>query len=270
MNVLILGSTGAAGDAITRYFSSQKNIRVDTLSRRDESTYSVDVTDIQSLAITLAKIKSRSYDIIINCIGMLVEDSEKYPELAQYVNARFPKMLEEFFSSTKTKIIHLSTDCVFSGKAGPYSERCELDASYHYGKTKSQGEINNTKDLTLRVSFIGENSSLIKYACTNNTLKGWINAYWSGFTSLQLAKILYENLEVSVTGIYHLVDNNLSASKYEVLEHIVAAYDLKRKIIPVTLERDLNCILVDTRRELRIEAAPYHEQFAQMRDFFAK
>lgn len=270
MNVLILGSTGAAGNAITRYFSSQKNMRVDTLSRDIGSTYTLDITDIQTLAITLAKIKSRSYDIIINCIGILVESSEKYPELAEYLNARFPKILEEFFSSTKTKIIHLSTDCVFSGNAGPYSEQSELDASYHYGKTKSQGEIHNTKDLTLRVSFIGENSSLIEYACANDTLNGWTNAYWSGFTSLQLAKILYKNLEASVTGIYHLVDNNLSASKYEVLEHIVAAYDLKRKIIPVTLEKDLNKVLVDTRRELHVEAAPYREQFAQMRDFFRK
>jgi dTDP-4-dehydrorhamnose reductase len=147
---------------------------------------------------------------------------------------------------------------VFSGLNGPYEENRILDATTVYGKTKIMGEINNAKDLTYRVSFTGEDSNLMQFVFSNESLNGWTNAYWSGFTSLQLAKILYENLTAPITGIYHLVDNNRSISKYEVV---------KRNITPVTIKEDLNRVLKDTRKLLDIRAPSYLDQFTELRQF---
>jgi dTDP-4-dehydrorhamnose reductase len=267
MRILILGSTGVAGNTIYRYFSSQNTLEIDTLSRTEGSTYVVDVSDSNALKETLQKVKENDYDIILNCIGVLMEDAEKDPDVTYYTNSQFPKILEKTFLPTRTKIIHLSTDCVFSGLNGPYEENRILDATTVYGKAKIMGEINNAKDLTYRVSFTGEDSNLMQFAFNNESLNGWTNAYWSGFTSLQLAKILYENLAAPITGIYHLVDNNRSISKYEVVKCIAEVYGLQRNITPVTLKEDLNRVLKDTRKLLDIRAPSYLDQFTELRQF---
>jgi len=267
MKILILGSTGVAGNIIYRYFSKQNTLKIDTLSRTKGSTFVVDICDSQELKNVLSEIKNKNYDIILNCIGCLVEESEKNPEIAYETNTQFPKTLEKTFLPTRTKIVHLSTDCVFSGLNGPYEENRILDATKVYGKTKIMGEINNAKDLTYRVSFTGEKSDLMQFVFNNETLNGWTNAYWSGFTSLQLAKILYENLAAPITGIYHLVDNNRSISKYEAVKCIADVYELQRNVTPVTLKEDLNRILKDTRKLLDIRVPSYLEQFAELRQF---
>lgn len=267
MKILILGSTGVAGSTIYRYFSNQNTLEIDTLSRTPGSTYVVNVCDNNMLIATLTQIKNNNYDIIINCIGVLMEDAETSRSLTYYLNYQFPKILEQVFIGTQTKIIHLSTDCVFSGLAGPYEENRTLDANTTYGKTKIMGEINNAKDLTYRVSFTGESSALMQFVFTNQTLNGWTNAYWSGFTSLQLAKLLYQNLSAPITGIYHLVDNNRWISKHDVIQCIAQVYGLQRNIIPVALDFELNRILKDTRNLISVTAPSYLDQFTELRQF---
>jgi dTDP-4-dehydrorhamnose reductase len=267
MKVLILGSTGVAGNTIYRYFSNQNTLEIDTLSRSEESTYVIDVSDSRALKETLNIVKEKQYDIILNCIGILNKDCEKDPDLAYKINSLFPRTLEKFFLPTRTKIIHISTDFVFSGLSGPYEENRILDTTNVYGKTKIMGEINNAKDVTYRVSFMGENTALMQYVFNNETVEGWTNMYWSGFTSLRLAKLLYDNLTARVTGIYHLVDNNRSASKYEIVKCIAEAYELKRDIVPVRLKEDLNLILKDTRNQLDIRTSSYLDEFKELRQF---
>jgi dTDP-4-dehydrorhamnose reductase len=236
MKILILGSTGVAGNIIYQYFSKQNTLKIDTLSRSEGSTFVVDICDLQSLKNTLIEVKQQDYDIILNCIGCLVEESEKTPEIAYATNSQFPKTLEKTFLPTRTKIIHLSTDCVFSGLNGPYEENRILDATKVYGKTKIMGEINNAKDLTYRVSFTGEESDLMQFVFNNEILNGWTNAY-------------------------------RSISKYEVVKCIAEVYELQRNITPVTLKEDLNRVLKDTRKLLDIRAPSYLDQFTELRQF---
>ena len=94
-------------------------------------------------------------DYVINCVGVLIKGSKESIENAIYINAYFPHMLERILHNTTGKLIHISTDCVFSGEKGQYADNDPKDALDTYGMTKNLGEVVNTKDITLRTSIIG-------------------------------------------------------------------------------------------------------------------
>jgi dTDP-4-dehydrorhamnose reductase len=186
MRILVLGSNGMAGHVITRYLKEQ-NYNVKTLARNN-ATFCVDVeNDISELDNILNK---ENFDFVINCIGLLVKDSNDNPDKAAFVNCYLPHFIESKLKDKETKLIHLSTDCVFSGQKGYYTENDIHDEMNFYGRSKSFGEVNNNKDITFRMSIIGpeikENGTGLFHWFVNskeNIIPGWIMLF--GVVSLR-------------------------------------------------------------------------------------
>jgi dTDP-4-dehydrorhamnose reductase len=152
--VLVLGAGGMAGHVVSLYLR-ETGFAIDTLSAKnplDDETSLIDVMDTSALATFL---DGKHYDAVINCIGILIKQSEKRKDLSSYLNGYFPHFLENYYANSNTKIIHLSTDCVFSGENAPYKEDSPYDGKPFYDRSKALGELINSKDLTLRMSIIG-------------------------------------------------------------------------------------------------------------------
>jgi dTDP-4-dehydrorhamnose reductase len=182
---------------ITSYLQHQGHV-VSTASRCNNSTYPVDIESFTEVK-TFLDIVDNNFDFVINCIGLLVKDSLENPAKAIIINGWFPRYLESRLSDKKTKLIHLSTDCVFDGKKGNYIESDIHTESNAYGRSKSIGEVNNNKDITFRMSIIGpeiktNGTGLFHWIVSNHDteLQGWDNAWWNGITTLELSKCIHK------------------------------------------------------------------------------
>ncbi len=196
-----------------------------------------DVFNSDIVAHTIARIKP---DFIVNCIGIIKQNKDaKNPKVAIYINALFPHLLEEICSLQSCKLIHISTDCVFSGRKGNYTEADLSDAEDLYGKTKFLGEVSQSDfALTLRTSIIGRElfsqNGLIEWFLAQNHQKanGYVNAIYTGLTTIALCKeikrIIVEYPDIS--GLYHLSSNKIS--KYNLLEITKIIYGLDIEILP--------------------------------------
>lgn len=270
MNILVLGSQGMAGHTISKYLR-QKNFSVVSAARNNDSHF-IDVENKETIDSILF---SRQFDYVINCIGLLVKDSNDFPEKAALVNAWFPHYLESLLKKTNTKLIHLSTDCVFNGVKGNYIETDAHDEMNFYGRSKSFGEINNNKDITFRMSIIGpeikhNGTGLLNWILTNkeNDLPGWENAWWNGITTLQLAKCIEKYmLDPKISGIYHLVSNSNKINKYELLSLINNIYKLNKNIIKTNGPKNINKILVDTKKIIDFNIPTYYDMIDEMMNF---
>lgn len=223
--ILIIGSKGMAGHVMQSYFTSIDTFEVFAVARNsieDAKNFNVDVSDTEKLQ-TLIKI--HEFDVIINCIGILNKDAEDNPAKAVWFNSYFPHFLEEITKNTNTKVIHISTDCVFSGKKGNYTEQDLKDGIGFYAQSKALGEIDNTKDVTIRTSIIGPEINpngigLLHWFLNqplDSKLNGYSNAYWTGLTTLELAKVVHEIIKQNSTGIIQVVPNE-KINKYELLK----------------------------------------------------
>lgn len=274
MKILVLGANGMAGHIVSKYLNL-KNYAVTTFARNN-AEINYDVCDIRNIEIFF-KNNANTYDFIINCIGLLVKASNDNPAEAALINSWFPHMIERSIKSSNTKLIHLSTDCVFDGNKGFYVENDLHTEKNFYGKSKSLGEINNDKDITFRMSIIGpelksNGTGLFNWFYnTNDVVNGWSNALWNGITTLQLAKCieLYIN-DPKINGIYHVVNNDNFISKYDLLVKINEIFDLKKSINQIQGPKRINKILKDTRNEFDFKITSYNEQISDMRDFMQK
>jgi dTDP-4-dehydrorhamnose reductase len=132
-----------AGHIILKYLE-RKGYSIDTVARSN-ARINLDIEDVQATNRFLLEIKD-DYDFIINCVGLLVKDSIDRPDRAALINSWFPHAVEHAIKNSKTKLIHLSTDCVFDGNKGNYVENDTHTEMNSYGSSKSLGEINNSKD----------------------------------------------------------------------------------------------------------------------------
>jgi dTDP-4-dehydrorhamnose reductase len=137
------------------------------------------------------------------------------------------------------------------------------------------GEINNSKDITFRMSIIGPElkstgTGLLKWILSNNesTLNGWDNAMWNGITTLELAKCIEKYMNNSVvTGVYHLVNNDNYISKYDLLKKINDVYALEKTIVRTQGPKPVNKILIDTRKEFNFSICDYDTMLVEMKNF---
>lgn len=272
MKILIIGSHGMAGHIITKYLKKQ-GYGISTVARSN-ADFCLNIEDITTVKEFLEKIKN-DYDYIINCIGLLVKDSIDRPDRAAIINAWFPHAIEHAIEDSKTKLIHLSTDCVFDGKKGNYIETDVHTEMNAYGSSKSFGEINNSKDVTFRMSIIGteikqSGTGLLNWVVNspNKELQGWENAWWNGITTLQLAKCIDAYIcNPSIVGIYHVVNNNIKINKYELLKKINQIFKLNKSIIKAAGPKDVNKILIDTRKEFDFKIPDYDQQLLELERF---
>ena len=188
-------------------------------------------------------------DIIINCIGVVKQLKEANdPELSIFTNSLFPHQLHNVCREINSKLIHISTDCVFSGRRGLYSENDEPDSSDLYGLSKLLGEINDPNSLTIRTSIIGHsinsNHGLIDWFLKQNVkIKGFRKAIFSGLTTLELSKVIlkYVLTNNSLNGIIHI--SNVPISKFDLLNLVSRIYKKSIIISPddnLIIDRSLN------------------------------
>ena len=167
-------------------------------------------------------VEEKKYDAIINCIGLLNQDAENNKHLAVYLNSYLPHLLSYLTRDLDTKVIQMSTDCVFSGKSGNYNENSLRDGETFYDRSKALGELENDKDLTFRDSIIGPDINrngiglFNWFMKQNGEIYGYTKAIWTGVTTLTLAKAMERAVQDNLTGLYNLVNND-SLSKYEML-----------------------------------------------------
>lgn len=167
---------------------------------------------------TIAKvIKEGHYDSVINCIGVLNQFAEQNHALAAFLNSYFPHFLAKTTEGTDTQVIHMSTDCVFSGKRGSYVENDFRDGETFYDRSKALGELEDDKNITLRNSIVGPDINPNGIGLLNWFMmqKGEINGYtktmWTGQTTLQLAKTMEAAAKARAHGLYNSVpDHSIS------------------------------------------------------------
>lgn len=271
MKIAVFGSRGMAGHIVARYLREQFG-SVTTVARGDADLI-CDVENIDQVNAVMDKLSD--YDWIVNCVGLLVKDSIDRPDRAAVINSWFPHYLEWLTRSSTTRIIHLSTDCVFDGATGHYREgdpHTELNA---YGRSKSLGEIKNSKDVTFRTSIIGSEikssgSGLLHWFvnCSEGVVGGYVDAWWNGITTLQLAKCIEKHIRnPRVTGVYHLVNNENFINKFELLNLINSVYGLSKIIKKTTGPKVVNKILVDGRLTVDWDIPDYRTQLQQLLEY---
>jgi len=162
------------------------------------------------------------YDVVINCIGILNQVADENKSLAVYLNSYLPHLVADTLKDKKTKLIHMSTDCVFAGNSGPYYEDSLRDGLTFYDRSKALGEVEDNKNLTFRNSIIGPDMNENGIGLFNWFMKqkgeinGFTRAMWTGVTTLTLAKAMEKAIKEDLCGLYNLV-NNTSISKYDLL-----------------------------------------------------
>jgi dTDP-4-dehydrorhamnose reductase len=263
MKITVVGSRGMAGHVIVKYLEQQGH----TVSAVNRTQLDVE-GNVEHFFETL------DADFVVNAVGLLVKDCIDRPDRAIAINSWWPQYCAYQLKDTATKLIHLSTDCVFDGRRGNYFEEDEHTETNAYGRSKSFGEVDNVKDITFRMSIIGpelkSGTGLLNWVLTNkeHELPGWDNAWWNGITTLQLAKCINQYInQPTITGIYHLVNNNVQINKYDLLCKINTVYELGKTIVRTQGPKTVNKVLVDTRNEIDFAIPDYDTQLQELRDF---
>jgi dTDP-4-dehydrorhamnose reductase len=198
-----------AGHVMAEYLAQKPEYEIIRCARNVSipSTIILDVTDFQKVENIM---RAKRPDVVVNCIGMLVQASQDRVDQAILINSFLPHFLSRLGRELDFKMIHISTDCVFSGKRGGYSEDDFRDGDNPYARTKALGEVVNNVDLTLRTSFIGpelkqDGTGLLHwFLMQKGTIKGFSKAYWSGVTTLELAKVVELCIRHGLSGLVNL------------------------------------------------------------------
>jgi dTDP-4-dehydrorhamnose reductase len=269
--VIVLGANGMAGHIITKGLQEDKDYDVISIARKDSLIYPNIIMDVTNFDELEELIIRYSPEIIINCIGILNDSAENNPDQAILINSYFPHFLESLTKHRSIKIIHISTDCVFSGNEGAYLETSIKNGLGFYSQSKSLGEINNKKDLTIRTSIIGpelnKNGIGLFHWFVNqeNELNGFTKAYWTGVTTIELLKAIKNAIKEDLHGLYHLVFDQ-KISKYNLLKIINEEFSLGLTIIP-TEKYKVDKSLINTRKDFEFKVNSYESMIHEMRDW---
>jgi dTDP-4-dehydrorhamnose reductase len=272
MRYLVLGCNGMAGHMISLYLRD-KGYDVTGFARSKSKFIDTIIGDALDKDILSKVVLNEKWDNIVNCIGLLNIYAEEHKAEAVYLNSFLPHFLAELTDGTEKRIIHISTDCVFSGKRGGYSESDFPDGESFYDRSKALGELNNKKDLTIRTSIVGPDMKrggigLVNWFMQQNgKVNGYKNAMWTGQTTLQLAKTIENSSKHHVHGLFNLVPRE-KISKYDLLM-LFNRYlrTVKIEIIPEESYK-IDKSLIRTNFEMFDYSIPdYEEQMAELGDW---
>ena len=274
MRVLLLGATGMAGHTISIYFKEAGH-DITALSRSKFEYCNNIICDVTNFDFLTKLIKEGKYDAVINAIGILNQDAEENKSLAVLLNSYLPHYLSDITNDINTKVIHMSTDCVFSGKTGGYSETSFRDGEAFYDRSKALGELENNKDLTFRNSIIGPDLSKNGIGLFNWFMKqkgeiyGFTKAIWTGVTTITLAKAMEKALEEDLTGLYNLV-NNESISKFNLLKLFNKYMKENATTILPSDKIKVDKSLINTRNDFSFTVPGYEEMVIEMKEWIEK
>jgi len=260
MKIIILGSNGLVGNTITKYFFERENYQIIPILRdysklklfhkKFHQNFLV-IENILNYPETEKIFKSINPDILINCLGITNKEILNNPfkvEKFITINSLFPHWLQRICSDLGARLIHLSTDCIFSGNKGFYSENDIPDPPDIYGRSKLLGELNYENTLTIRKSVIGHELITKKgllewFLDQTNFVQGYKNVIFSGITVLELARLIdnYIIPRSDLKGILNI--SGESISKFDLLKILAQVYDKSIEIIPnesMKINRTLN------------------------------
>jgi len=270
MRILVLGGDGMLGHKLLAHLSVSHDVRV-TLRRRLEDYAAlhlfnrgnaypdVEVCSSERLTEVLADFRPQ---VVINAVGVVKQRDEAKAAIPSIqVNALLPHRVALLTRATNARLVHISTDCVFSGRVGGYTEASIADAEDLYGRTKFLGEVADVGCVTLRTSIIGRELSrktglLEWFLAQRNPIKGYTNAIYSGFTTQEMARVIERVLVhfPHAHGLYHVSSEPIS--KYALLVMIRDALGKKIDIYPDAEFRCDRSMRSDRFREEFSYAAP--------------
>lgn len=239
MRILVLGASGQLGNAVTRELSKSEHFKVFGTIRSENLKVhfskeiaqnlisNANVENFDSLLSVFNQIRP---DIVINCIGLVKQlDNSGYPLQAIPINSELPHRLAMISSLVGARLIHISTDCVFSGSRGFYKETEIPDASDLYGRSKLLGEVDYPNAITLRTSIIGHelnsSRSLIGWFLSQQgAVKGFRKAIFSGLPTVELTCIMRDYVipNTHLRGLYHVSAEPIN--KYDLLQLVAKEY----------------------------------------------
>ena len=273
--ILVLGANGMAGHVLSIGLNDSKDLyEVKTVARKNsiiQPSYILDISDFKKLEMLIIKIMP---DIIINCIGLLNKTAEENPEKAILINSYLPHFLESITKSSKIKVIHISTDCVFSGKEGNYIESSFKNGNGYYAQSKALGEIVNDKDLTFRTSIIGPEINRNGIGLFNwfyqqkEQINGYTNAFWTGITTIELLNAIKSAINEDLVGLYHLV-NGMKISKYQLLNLMNIEFNKGIKIVKDD-DYKIDKSLINTRNDFSFQVKEYSKMLEEMNNWIIK
>jgi len=247
MKILVLGATGMLGHKLMQVLANKFEVMGTVRQGTDGFTShpvlgqmqlvgGIDAANFDSVINAMANNRP---PIVINCIGIIKQvPAGKDPLPSITINALFPHRLAQLCRAMGTRLIHISTDCVFSGEKGNYTEDDLSDAKDLYGRTKFLGEVAYLGCLTLRTSIIGRELNtrfgLLEWFLSQqgNTVSGYTKAIYSGFTTLVLAELIADVIakQPDLNGVWHVSSDPIS--KFDLLRLIKEALNLQIGITP--------------------------------------
>ncbi|MGZ8173647.1 MULTISPECIES: dTDP-4-dehydrorhamnose reductase family protein [Methylobacter] len=261
MKILVLGAHGMLGSATLRVLSERRDWEVYGSVRSEHAKQffsaeiaerllaNVDVTNYDALVDAFARIQP---EVVINCVGATKQKIGGHdPLTAIPLNALLPHRLARLCAALNARLVHVSTDCVFSGKQGNYTEEDLPDAEDMYGRSKALGEVDYPNAITLRTSMIGHelqsSYSLLNWFLTQQgSCKGFKRAIFSGLPTVELARLIRDVVisKPSLHGLYHVAGPAIA--KYDLLKLIAEIYGKSIEIVPENdffIDRSLNADL---------------------------
>jgi dTDP-4-dehydrorhamnose reductase len=258
IKILVLGATGMLGNAVLQLFAQSPGYSVVGSVRslngsltlpaefRELLINGVDAENLDSLTQLIANVRP---EVVINCIGLVKQSTLVYdPLVALPINALLPHRLAHLCGIAGARLIHISTDCVFSGSKGNYNEHDTCDANDLYGRSKFLGEVDYPHAITLRTSIIGHElhgsrGLLGWFLAQQGSVKGFTGAIFSGLPTVELSCIIRDVIlpRRDLRGLYHVAAQPIS--KYELLRLVAEIYGKAIEILPdgqLTIDRSLD------------------------------
>jgi dTDP-4-dehydrorhamnose reductase len=237
--ILILGASGMLGNAVFRLFAGDKNFNVFGTVRSSHSValFSSELHsrlihgfDVENLDGMLRLFDLLKPDVVANCIGLVKQLSEADDPLAVIpLNSIFPHRLARICAVAGVRLVHMSTDCVFSGAKGGYVESDFADAKDLYGRSKFLGEVDYPNAITLRTSIIGHELSGYRsligwFLAQEGKVKGFKKAVFSGVPTVELARVIKDYVipNKGLRGLYHVSAEPIN--KFDLLTLVAKAY----------------------------------------------
>ena len=258
IKVLVLGANGMLGNVVLRLFAASPGFETFGSIRSSSAlkflpanlhhrlSTGVDVENSNHMTRLFSKVQP---DVVVNCIGLIKQlPASEDPLAAISINSLLPHWLAQLCAVAGARLVHIGTDCVFSGSKGSYKETDFSDATDLYGRSKFLGEVNYPHAVTLRTSIIGHeldgaHSLLGWFLAQNGSVKGFRRAVFSGLTTPELAKVIRDCVipHPELRGVYHVSADPIS--KYDLLVLIGRIYDKTIEINiddQVVIDRSLN------------------------------
>ena len=278
MKVLVLGVSGMLGNTVLRYFADDSRYQVFGSARSsavrrafppslaERIVLGTDVDNPDSLALLFAKVQP---DVVINCIGLVKQLAEANDPLqAIPINSLLPHRLARLCAIAGARLIHVSTDCVFDGARGGYTEADQSDATDLYGRSKYLGEVSYEHTITLRTSIIGHelnsaNGLVGWFLGQQGSIKGYTKAIFSGLPTVELAHVIRDVVlpHPQLHGLYHVAAQPIN--KFDLLTLVKQTYQKEIEIVAddkLRIDRSLNA---DRFREATGYSAPAWPELIQ-------